>query len=130
MSKLVKRKCEVRDIPLNVHIKHSELEESARVEDSDESFETLKVSIMASWMSGDSVSFDELFNYAELYKYIQDQQGMVVIGPLENVLDQIDTHLQSSAAAQGVKLCESCVSLLRENLVAGDIYMERERKYE
>lgn len=103
------------DFPLVVQVNHAWCQGSERVEHADNRIETVRLSFGAKALakSLNTGNLDGLYNYAGLIHALEAQQGYVVDGPMEQLVDHISALLERDAEQMGVSLVNTWVSVTR-----------------
>lgn len=123
------RECTITDIPVLLRIAHGHLDPAYRLENSSESREKISFTISVFWHEANISGFEQLFNYAALYRILQTMHDRVVTGPLEGVLDEIEATLQAEAKAQGIAMTESRICMQRPDLLHGYVRLSKNTRY-
>ncbi len=123
------RECTITDIPVLLRIAHGHLDPAYRLENSSESREKISFTISVFWHESKINGFEQLFNYAALYRILQTMHDRVLTGPLESVLDEIETTLQAEAAAQSIRMTETRISMQRPDLLHGHVRLSKTTRY-
>lgn len=129
MTQTVIRECSINDVPVLVRIAHGHLDPAYRVETSSESREKISFHIAVQWSETAVENFNQLFNYASLYRILQAMHDRVVTGPLEGVIDEVETAIRIEAASQGIVLVQTVVTLQRPDLLHGFVRLSKTASY-
>lgn len=119
------RECTIVDVPVLLRIAHGHLDPAYRVETASESREKISVSLSVHWAENRIDRFDQLFNYASLYRILQSMHDRVVTGPLEGVIDELEAAVVAAARDQQIALAKTVVTLRRPDLLHGHVQLSK-----